>query len=240
MFKVIPAIDIREGKCVRLYQGEIGTETMYYEKPVDALKHWMSLGAKVIHIVDLDAATGIGSNKSIIKNIITTAGKKVDIQVGGGIRNAEMASDLLAMGVKRVVLSTAAVKDPALVGKLTEKHGSETIIVALDHKDGKVQIKGWTEDSGKDVFELGSIMADQGAGCILLSAVEADGAFAGPDFDTTTKFIETVSIPVLAAGGTRNLEDIARLRQIGAAGVVIGKALYEGQIDLVTALQFNE
>jgi len=237
---VIPAIDIREGRCVRLYQGELGTETTYYEKPVDALKHWLSLGAKLIHVVDLDAATGIGNNRSIIKNIVISAGKKADIQVGGGIRTAEVARDLLGIGVKRIALGTAAVKDPALVSQLASEHGSEAIIVALDHKGGKVQIKGWTEDSGKDVLELGSIMAENGAGYILLSAVEADGTFAGPDFDTTARLIERTSIPVLAAGGTRNLEDIARLREIGAAGVVIGKALYEGQIDLVTALQFNE
>ncbi|HME53443.1 MAG TPA: 1-(5-phosphoribosyl)-5-[(5-phosphoribosylamino)methylideneamino]imidazole-4-carboxamide isomerase [Candidatus Lokiarchaeia archaeon] len=237
---VIPAIDIREGQCVRLYQGEIGTETIYYEKPVDALKHWLSLGAKAIHVVDLDAALGIGNNKAVIKNIVAVAGKKADIQVGGGIRTSEIANELLAMGVKRVVLSTAAVKDPTIVSQISNEHGSETIIVALDQKAGKVQVKGWTEDSGKDVFEFGSIMVENGAGSILLSAVEADGAFTGPDFETTSRFIETVNIPVLAAGGTRNLEDIAKLREIGAAGVVIGKALYEGRIDLVTALQFNE
>nr|MDO8110704.1 1-(5-phosphoribosyl)-5-[(5-phosphoribosylamino)methylideneamino]imidazole-4-carboxamide isomerase [Candidatus Sigynarchaeota archaeon] len=239
MFMVIPAIDLRQGQCVRLTKGEIGTETMYYEKPVDALKHWMALGAKTIHIVDLDAATGIGNNQAVIKDLVASAGRKADIQVGGGIRTMEIAETYITMGVKRIVMSTAAIKKPAIVKQLADKHGASKIIVALDHKDEKVQVKGWTEDSGKNIYDMAKIMVENGAGFILLSAVEADGAFAGPDFKTTAKLIKVVKIPVLAAGGTRNLEDIAKLRDIGAAGVVIGKALYEGKIDLVSALQFN-
>ncbi len=239
MFMVIPAIDLREGKCVRLTKGEIGTETTYYEKPVDALKHWMSLGAKRIHVVDLDATTGIGNNQAAIKDVIAAAGKKAEIQVGGGIRSVENAEGYLALGVKRIVMSTAAVKKPSIVKQIANKHGSETIIVALDHRNEKVQVKGWTEDSGKDIYEMGKIMEGNGAGAILLSSVEADGAFAGPDIDATAKMVKAVGIPVLAAGGTRNLGDISRLREIGTAGVIIGKALYEGKIDFAAAMMFN-
>ena len=238
-FSVIPAIDLREGKCVRLTKGEIGTETTYYEKPVDALKHWMALGAKTIHIVDLDAATGIGNNQVAIKDLVAAAGKKADIQVGGGIRSVEIAEAYIALGVKRVVVGTAAVKKPSIVKQLASKHGSEKIIVALDHRNEKVQVKGWTEDSGKDIYEMGKIMVANGAGSILLSAVEADGAFLGPDLAATSKMVKAVYIPVLAAGGTRNLGDISDLRGIGAAGVVIGKALYEGKIDFAAAAMFN-
>lgn len=239
MFNVIPAIDLRAGKCVRLTRGEIGTETTYYEKPVAAAKHWMSLGARIIHVVDLDAATGIGNNHATIKDLAATVGKKVDIQVGGGIRSVEIAETYLSLGVKRVVVGTAAVKKPSIIKQLAGKHGSERIIVALDHRNEKVQVKGWTVDSGKDIYEMGKIMAANGAGSILLSAVEADGAFAGPDLSATGKMVKAVSIPVLAAGGTRNLADISALRDIGAAGVIIGKALYEGKIDLAAAAMFN-
>ena len=239
MFTVIPAIDLREGKCVRLTKGVIGTETLYYENPVDAIRYWMSLGAKTIHIVDLDAATGIGSNKPLIKSLAAVAGSKAMVQVGGGIRDIDTAREYVDAGVARIVLGTAAVKNPSLVKKLSADIGSDRLIVALDHKQGTVRVKGWTEDSGKDVHEMGRTMADHGAGFILLSAVEADGAFTGPDVETTRAFIQRVEIPVLAAGGTRNLEDIAVLRDAGAAGVVIGKALYEGRIDLASALHFN-
>ncbi|MEX2681886.1 MAG: 1-(5-phosphoribosyl)-5-[(5-phosphoribosylamino)methylideneamino]imidazole-4-carboxamide isomerase [Candidatus Sigynarchaeota archaeon] len=239
MFVVIPAIDLREGKCVRLTKGEIGTETTYYEKPVDALKHWMALGARTIHVVDLDAAAGIGNNQATIKDLVAAAGKKADIQVGGGIRSVEIADAYLALGVKRVVVSTAAVKKPSIVKQISVKHGSESIIVALDHRNEKVQVKGWTEDSGKDIYEMGKIMAANGAGFILLSSVEADGAFAGPDLAATAKMVKSVGIPVFAAGGTRNLGDIKDLREVGAAGVIIGKALYEGKIDLAAALLLN-
>jgi phosphoribosylformimino-5-aminoimidazole carboxamide ribotide isomerase len=125
-----------------------------------------------------------------------------------------------------------------MVKQLAEKHGSHKIIVALDHKKEKVQVKGWTEDSGKDIYEMGHLMEKNGAGFILLSAVEADGAFTGPDLDATAKMVKAIKIPVLAAGGTRNLGDIRDLREIGASGVVIGKALYEGKIDFVAAVQF--
>ncbi len=239
MFTVIPAIDLRAGSVVRLTKGEIGTETTYYEKPVDALKHWMALGARKIHVIDLDAATGIGNNQAAIKDLVAAAGKKAEIQVGGGIRSVEIADAYLALGAKRVVVSTAAVKKPSIIKQLASKHGSEAIMVALDHRNEKVQVKGWTEDSGKDIYEMGRIMEANGAGSILLSSVEADGAFAGPDLDATAKMVEAVCVPVLAAGGTRNLGDIKSLRESGAAGVVIGKALYEGKIDLAAALMLN-
>lgn len=239
MFNVIPAIDLREGKCVRLTKGVIGTETTYYENPVDAIRHWISLGTKIVHVVDLDAATGIGSNAGVIKDLVAVAGSKASVQVGGGIRDHAIASQYIKAGAARVVIGTAALKNPSLVARLSGEFGPDRVIVALDHKGGTVQVKGWTEDSGKDVFEMGRVMAEHGAGWILLSAVEADGAFTGPDIETTRAFVARVNVPVLAAGGTRNMEDIMGLRDAGAAGVVIGKALYEGRIDLASALHFN-
>ncbi|MFX0098915.1 MAG: 1-(5-phosphoribosyl)-5-[(5-phosphoribosylamino)methylideneamino]imidazole-4-carboxamide isomerase [Candidatus Hodarchaeota archaeon] len=239
MFQVIPAIDLREGKCVRLSKGVIGTETVYYEDPVDALKHWISLGTKWIHVVDLDAATGIGNNRDTIKKLISEAGDDAGIQVGGGIRSFEIACMYLDLGVKRIVIGTAAMKDPGLIKKLSEKYSPGRLIVALDHKDEKVQVKGWTEDSGKDIYEMGAVMRENGAGFILFSSVEADGAFTGPDFATTSKMVNSAGIPIFAAGGTRDLKDIKVLRELGASGVIVGKALYEGKIDLENALKLN-
>ena len=239
MFHVIPAIDLREGKCVRLSKGVIGTETVYYEDPGDALQHWITLGTRMIHVVDLDAATGIGSNQDTIKELVAGAGKDAGVQVGGGIRSFETACMYLDLGVERVIIGTAAVKDPGLIKELSEKYSPERLVVALDHKNEKVQVKGWTEDSGKDIYEMGRVMREHGAGFILLSSVEADGAFTGPDFATTSKLVNSVGIPVLAAGGTRDLKDIKVLRELGAAGVIVGKALYEGKIDLAAALNLN-
>ncbi|MHA1792246.1 MAG: 1-(5-phosphoribosyl)-5-[(5-phosphoribosylamino)methylideneamino]imidazole-4-carboxamide isomerase [Promethearchaeota archaeon] len=239
MFEVIPAIDLRNGQCVRLVKGKIGTETYYYKNPVDALKHWKGLGAKTIHVVDLDAAFGTGNNMEIIRDLVKFSGDDVSIQVGGGIRDEKIASDYIKLGVKRIVVGTAAIKKPTFVKKLEKEHGKDKIMVALDHKNENVMIKGWTKDSGKNLYEMGAIMEKNGAGSILLSSVEADGAFEGPDFQSTRKMIERIQIPVFAAGGTRNLEDVIKLRDIGASGVIIGKALYEGKIDLGSALHFN-
>ncbi|MBD3188113.1 1-(5-phosphoribosyl)-5-[(5-phosphoribosylamino)methylideneamino]imidazole-4-carboxamide isomerase [Candidatus Bathyarchaeota archaeon] len=237
MIEIIPAIDLREGKCVRLFKGAIGTETCYYENPVDALTHWKDAGATRIHIVDLDAATGIGSNKDIIERLVSFAGKDISIQVGGGIRDESIANAYIDIGVSKIVIGTAAVQDPRLIEKLSRRHGSGKIIVALDHKDGMVQVKGWTEDSGKNVYDMARSMENHGAGAILFSSVEADGAFTGPDLKGTRIMVNTISIPVIAAGGVRNLGDVASLNDAGAAGVIIGKALYEGKIDLPSAFR---
>lgn len=239
MFSVIPAIDLRNGKCVRLTKGKIGTEKEYYENPIDALKHWTSFGAKTIHVVDLDAATGIGNNHAVIKDLVAMAGKDVGIQVGGGIRDARIAEQYIGLGVKRIVIGTASVRKPNLIRDLAKEYGSEKIVVALDHKNENVQVKGWTVDSGKNIYEMAKLLEDKGAGYVLLSSVEADGAFSGPDLVTTEKMVKSISIPVYAAGGTRNMEDIIKLRDVGASGVIIGKALYEGKIDLASALHFD-
>ncbi|MHA1369307.1 MAG: 1-(5-phosphoribosyl)-5-[(5-phosphoribosylamino)methylideneamino]imidazole-4-carboxamide isomerase [Promethearchaeota archaeon] len=240
MFQVIPAIDLRAGKCVRLFKGKIGTEKIYYDDPISALKNWTMLGAKFIHIVDLDAATGNGDNLNVINNLLKWGGSKVKIEVGGGIRTYERAEHLLKARVQRVVIGTAAIKDQGLIRDLSNAFGPDRIVVALDHKNEKVQINGWTEDSNKNIYKMAKIMQKNGAGYILLSSVEMDGTFSGPDINTTKKMVDSVQIPVLAAGGTRNLEDVINLRNIGCSGVVIGKALYEGRIDFPTALQLED
>ncbi len=225
---VIPAVDLREGKTVRLVKGVPGTETTYYEDPLDAVQHWQQLGAKILHIVDLDAALGLGTNIDVIKKIITAS--RVELQVGGGIRTIEYAKDLIAAGVSRVVCGTSAVKNPSFVAELAQAIGSPRVIVALDHVKGKVAVKGWTEVTNLDAFEIAKSMEARGAGQILFSAVEADGALTGPDLTMTGKMVNTVHIPVLAAGGIRNIEDLKQLKRINVYGVIVGKALYENKI----------
>jgi phosphoribosylformimino-5-aminoimidazole carboxamide ribotide isomerase len=232
---VIPAIDLLEGKVVRLVKGELGTETTYFDNPVDAVHVWEDQGAKLIHIVDLDATKGVGNNLASIQEIITASG--VELQVGGGVRTLKYASELIAAGVARVACGTSAVKDPTFVEQLAQEIGSEHIIVSLDHLKGKVVVKGWTEATNLDAFELAQTMESRGAGQIQITSVEADGTLKGPDVKMTAKMVQSVTIPVIAAGGIRNLQDLKRLKRIGVYGVVVGKALYENQFSLADALK---
>ncbi len=232
--KVIPAVDLREGKAVRLVKGVPGTETTYYDNPLDAARHWEQQGTKILHIVDLDAALGLGTNIHVIKQIV--ASSKVEIQVGGGIRTVEYAKELVTAGVARVVCGTSAVKNPPFVEQLVHEIGSSRVVVALDHVKGKVAVKGWAEVTNLDAFEIAKSMEKRGAGLILFSSVEADGAFTGPDLPMTEKMVKTVHIPVLAAGGIRNLEDLKRLKSINVYGVIVGKALYENKINFQETL----
>ena len=225
---VIPALDLREGKAVRLVKGVPGTETTYFQNPLEAVYYWEQLGAKNLHIVDLDAALGLGTNLEIIKKILEIS--HLEIQVGGGIRTVEYAKELIAAGAARVVCGTSAIKNPTFVEHLAREIGSSRVIVALDHVKGNVAIKGWTEVTNLDVFEIARAMEARGAGQILFSAIEADGALTGPDVEMTAKMVKTVKIPILAAGGIRNINDLKQLKSINVYGVVVGKALYENKI----------
>jgi phosphoribosylformimino-5-aminoimidazole carboxamide ribotide isomerase len=228
--EVIPAVDIREGKCVRLTQGVAGTEKVYFDNPIEAALFWQDqMGAKRIHFVDLDSAIGLGDNSAMIAAMTKRCTAK--IQIGGGIRSMESARKYIEAGADRIVVGTAAVKNIDFLSQLVSEFGSKKIIVSLDHKQGNVAIKGWTEITNFSAFSLAKEMEKRGAGYILFSAIEADGNFTGPDFENTKKMVETVSIPVIAAGGTRNAEDVKKLKEIGAYGVIIGKALYENKIN---------
>ncbi|MHA1340271.1 MAG: 1-(5-phosphoribosyl)-5-[(5-phosphoribosylamino)methylideneamino]imidazole-4-carboxamide isomerase [Promethearchaeota archaeon] len=226
---VIPAIDIQDGKCVRLTRGEIDKKTVYYEDPIEALKFWENVGAEWIHIVDLDGAFGIGTNFKLIEKMVSNSNLK--IQVGGGIRNIEKAKKLVDLGVERVVVGTRAVKDPPFIKELKKVIGKESIVVALDFKDGKPAIKGWVETINEDIFKLAKKIEDLGSGYILMSSVRGDGAFTGPDIENTKRMVESVDIPVIAAGGIRNKSDILSLKSIGVFAVIVGKAFYEKKIN---------
>jgi len=228
--EIIPAIDVSGGKCVRLFKGRKGTEKVYYENPLDALDFWVKQGAQRLHFVDLDGAWGSDKNKLLLKKMIIKASDIIKVQIGGGIRTFEAAVELIEIGADRIILGTLAVKNPEIIERLARKIGSECIIVALDYKNGRIATHGWTKQSDKNPFIFGKKISNLGAGYILFSAVESDGAFTGPDLDNIKKMVNTVKIPVFAAGGVRHEKDIRDLKNIGVHGVIIGKAFYERKI----------
>jgi len=229
--EIIPAIDISNGKCVRLYQGKRGTETVYYEDPLDALNFWKKIGAKRLHFIDLDGAWGSDINKKKLREMIQIAESQIKVQVGGGIRTVDEAHELIELGADRVIIGTLAIKQPQKIKFLSKKVGSNHIIIALDYKNEKIATHGWTQQTNKDPFNFGKRMGDLGAGYILFSAIESDGAFTGPDFENIKKMVESVETPILAAGGIRNIQDLDKLYDIGVYGAIIGKAFYENKID---------
>jgi len=236
--EVIPAIDISDGKCVRLFKGEKGTETIYFDDPLEALDFWIEKGAKRLHFVDLDGAWGASTNKELLIKMISKASGHVKIQIGGGIRTIDAAVKLIESGVDRVIIGTLAVKSPEIIKKLAEKIGKEHLIVALDYKDEKIATHGWTEQSDKDPFIFAKKIEESGAGFILFSSVEADGAFIGPDLKNIKRMVNSVKIPVYAAGGVRNQEDLIKLKKSGVYGVIVGKAFYEYKLPF-SAININ-
>lgn len=213
-----------------MYKGEKGTEKIYYENPLDALDFWISQGSQRIHFVDLDGAWGSDKNKELLEKMIKKASNKSKVQIGGGIRSLDAAKELIKIGADRVIIGTLAINQPEIIKELADSVGSKHIIVALDYKQGKISTHGWTEQTDKDPFSFGKKIENLGAGYILFSSVEADGAFTGPDFGNIEKMIKSVKIPVYAAGGVRNEKDIENLKKIGTYGVIIGKAFYEERL----------
>ncbi len=228
--EIIPAIDISNGKCVRLFKGKKGTETIYFKNPLDALMFWIKKGAKRIHIVDLDGAWGTDINKNLLKDLIKTGASMTRIQVGGGIRNIKTATELINLGADRIIIGTLAVKRPQVIEELARMIGSDRLIIALDYKKEKIQVQGWTEETSINPFEFGKNVAKKGAGFILFSSVESDGALTGPDVPSIKKMLQSIQIPLIVAGGIRNEKDIEMLKQLGVSAVIIGKAFYEKKI----------
>jgi len=232
--EIIPAIDIRDGKCVRLYQGDYGQQTVFDENPVGVALRWKSLGARWLHIVDLDgAATGKPGNIAAVEEIVKESGLLVEL--GGGIRGETVAEELLSKGVKRVILGTIAIEKVELVGKLCQRFG-EGIIVGLDARDGWVAIHGWRKETVVNVLQLGKQIAEIGVRRFIYTDIERDGTLTEPNFDAIEKLIDGVQVPVIAAGGISRLEHLQKLKEIGAEGAIIGQALYTGDIDLQKAI----
>jgi phosphoribosylformimino-5-aminoimidazole carboxamide ribotide isomerase len=232
--QVIPAIDLQNGKCVRLFKG-LQNESTIYGDPLEMLFYWENLGADLIHIIDLDGAFGEKNNKPLIKQMIANATAR--LEVGGGIRSLESAKELYSWGAERIIVGTTAVKDPGFVRKLSTEIGSKHVVVALDYRADKVLIKGWKASMNQNVYEMGTIIEENGAGWILFSSSESDGTLQGPDIPSIERMAKTVHIPVIAAGGISTLQDIKKVGATKAAELVIGKALYEKKFSYSEALE---
>ncbi len=238
VFEVIPAVDMRGGKCVQLVQGVPGSEMVTLEDPIEVTLDWVRRGAKTLHLVDLDGAIeGERKNAPIIEKIVNTHRENgIRIQVGGGIRSFEDAASLLELGVSRVILGTAALQNPELVKRLSSTFGNERITVALDAKNGKISIKGWTEECAQTPVEMGRKFEELGAGSLLFTNIDSEGLLQGVNPVPTKELVESVSIPVIASGGVSSLSDLLVLKETGAAGVVVGSALYTGRFTLEAAI----
>jgi phosphoribosylformimino-5-aminoimidazole carboxamide ribotide isomerase len=234
---VMPSVDILAGKCVRLTKGSPETAKVYYQNPVDAALRWQNEGAEAIHVVDLDAALGLGDNLNIIINLIKAVTTKVEI--GGGIRSIEKAMNLYSQGAERIILGSEAIKNPKIVSDLTQKIGSRHVMVSLDYKKEKIAVEGWKKVTQYDLFQTAAKMEKVGAGWILSTSISRDGTFKGADLSTIEKLVQSVDIDVVASGGVRSLEDISNLKRVGVSGVVIGKAFFEGTLDLKEAIKIG-
>jgi len=237
-FEVIPAVDMRGGKCVQLVQGVPGSEIVSLDDPLAVALDWVGKGAKTLHLVDLDGAIeGERKNAPIIEKIVRACREKgVGIQVGGGIRSFKDAASLLELGVSRVILGTAALQNPELVKQLSGAFGSSCVNVALDAKNGKISIKGWTEECAQTPVEMGRKFEELGAGSLLFTNIDTEGLMQGVNPVPTRELVESVSIPIIASGGVSSLEDLKVLKQTGASGVVVGSALYTGRFTLEEAI----
>lgn len=234
--EVVPSIDIKKGRCVQLVQGRPGTEQVVIEDPVGVAKKWVREGAPRLHIIDLDGAfLGVRKNTALIQEIIETV--SVPVQVGGGIRTLRDAQELLWLGADRVILGTIVVQQPDFIARLAYRAASERVMAALDVKAGEVMVKGWTEGTGISPEVLAQKCERLGAGSLLYTNVHLEGRLRGVDAAGIQKLARRVKIPIYASGGIGTLKDIAEAARAGAAGAVVGLALYEDNFSLKDALE---
>lgn len=225
---VIPCVDIQGGRAVRLYEGDPDQETVYFDAPLEAARHWASLGAPLLHLVDLDAATGRGENRAVIEDITREVG--VPVEVGGGVRNLSAAQALLAGGVSRVVVGTAAVREPGLVAELLARFGPERVVVSVDARGMDVAISGWAQGSGVRVEELTARLGEQGLETLIFTDVSRDGTLRGLNRDLMREVRALWTKTLIVGGGVANLEDVRLLSALGIEGAIVGRAIYEGTL----------
>jgi len=232
--EVIPAIDLKGGKCVRLYQGDYSQETVFSEEPTEIALHWQSLGARYLHIVDLDgAAKGRLWHAPLIAEIARMV--SIPIQVGGGLRRIEAIEQALELGVARTILGTAAIDDPALIKEACRRFGNR-VIVSIDARDGYVATHGWQESSAVTAIELVEMMASFGVERFIYTDISRDGTLTEPNYDSVHELSVKTRLPIIVAGGISSLEHLKRLAKLGVEGAIVGRALYTGNIDLKAAL----
>ncbi len=230
--KIIPAIDLMSGQVVRLYKGDPKQKTVYSDNPVEISKKWEANGADMLHIVDLDATLGIGSNLSIIKKILEKI--SIPVQVAGGLRDESLILDIVKIS-SRVVIGTLAFKDKELLKKLLLSLGPEKIVISVDHKDGEIVIRGWQDRTGIKLIDAIKEFLEMGFTEFLLTNVNRDGTMEGPDLESLEQACKLSNANVIASGGISNVDDVKDVKEKNAFGVILGKALYENKISIQEA-----
>ena len=219
-----------------LYQGDYGRETVYSENPVEMACHWVGLGAARLHVVDLDGAkSGAPENLGIVEDIVSSV--SVPVQLGGGIRTVETARAVLALGVSRVVVGTAAIEDPDLIQTMCAEFGPDAVVVSVDARDGYVAVKGWTQGTRVRATDLVARMEERGVRRIMYTDIARDGTLTEPNFPAIESLVNQSGLRLLAAGGISSVENLLRLAGLGVEASVVGKALYTGDVDLSLALE---
>lgn len=232
---IIPAIDLSGGRCVRLTQGRFEEETVYYDDPVQAALTWQAQGAQYLHVVDLDGAReGAPKNLDSLRRILQAV--KIPLQFGGGIRTKESATQILAMGLDRVILGTKVVDSPGLVEELCQEYPG-CIAISLDHKAGRIAVKGWLEVSEFSLIDLAQRIEKAGPRTFIVTDISRDGTLQGPDTILLKQFLQTTKTPVIASGGIATVEHLRALNLLGVEGAIVGKALYTGAIRLQEAIE---
>ena len=234
--KIIPAIDLMEGKVVRLYKGDPNKKTIYSENPLEIAKKWESAGADMIHLVDLDATLGSGSNFDILKNVAESV--KIPVQVAGGLRSEKIIEKALAFA-QRVVIGTLAFKDKTVLDRLLATYGNEKLVISVDHNDGKIVTNGWKETTSLELVSMVKELVKNGFTEFLSTSINRDGTLQGPDVKWLSnlrgKFFQINNVNVIASGGISNIGDVMSVKKLNPFGVILGKALYENHVTIEEA-----
>lgn len=241
-FEILPAIDLRGGRVVRLRQGDFERETAYSEDSVEVARRFADSGARWLHVVDLDAArTGLPSNGAVMAAIVAAVGDRCRVEVAGGLRDETAVASALASGASRAVVGTAALRDAALAGRLVTMHGADLIAAAIDVRDGRAIGHGWSPDAaGIDAAEAIHRLGDVGVTTFEVTAIERDGLLEGPNLGLYERLVKLGRGSIIASGGITTLDDLRRVRAQGCAGAIVGRAIYEGRMDLARALALDD
>jgi phosphoribosylformimino-5-aminoimidazole carboxamide ribotide isomerase len=237
-FDILPAIDLRGGRVVRLEQGDFGRETAFSDDPIAVARSFAEAGARWLHVVDLDGArSGEPAHAVVIRDLVHAVGDRVAVEVAGGLRTESSVAAVLAAGATRAVVGTAALRDPAFAGRLVATHGPERVAVAIDVRDGLALGEGWRAGAaGSRAADALAALADQGVRTFEATAIDRDGLLGGPDLELLTELVALGRGEVIASGGVSSVEDLRSVRAIGCGGAIIGRALYEGRLDLAQAI----
>ena len=237
--RLYPAIDIKDGQCVRLRQGAFKDITIYSDAPEKVAAHWQEKGASFLHLVDLDGAlAGYSVNEEVIRRIADTV--SIPIEIGGGIRSKEAVERMLDLGVRRVIIGTKAAEHPEFLRDMVRTFGEEAIVAGVDAKDGMVAVEGWEKVSSLTASDLCLTMKEYGVRHIVYTDISRDGMLSGPNVEATRKLTEETGLDIIASGGVSCMEDLKCLHEAGIRGAIIGKALYENRIDLAEAVRLYE